>query len=54
MSNITDYDFRPVILRLSEPIVSLIRVLEYEKLKVKKSKRYFKYIKIFICSKNIL
>ena len=39
MSNITDYDFRPVILRLSEPIVSLIRVLEYEKLKSKEIKK---------------
>ena len=51
MNNITKYDSRPVILRLSEPIVSIIRVFEFEKIK-KKLKRYIEYFKIFFCTKK--
>ena len=32
-------DTRPVILRLTEPIVSLMRIIEFEKIEKKKSKR---------------
>ena len=39
MNNITKYDSRPVILRLSEPIVSIIRVFEFEKIKKKEIKK---------------